>query len=82
MEQGRLAACHMFGTPYEHMPVFVPYGIYTIPEMANKTPMLKLLFDPETHKLLGVHALATARDGNHPYWPSPTLLCRVGGICP
>jgi NAD(P) transhydrogenase len=90
MEQGRLAACHMFGIPFEHMPGLFPYGIYTIPEIsmvgqteetltANKIPyevgiakyselaksmmlgdeagMLKLLFDPETHKLLGVHAL-------------------------
>jgi NAD(P) transhydrogenase len=90
MEQGRLAACHMFGIPFKHMPDFFPYGIYTIPEIsmvgqteealtANRVPyevgtakyselaksmmlgddagMLKLLFDPETHKLLGVHAL-------------------------
>jgi len=90
MEQGRLAACHMFGIPFEHMPELFPYGIYTIPEIsmvgeteetltANRIPyevgiakysemakgmmlgdeagMLKLLFHPETHKLLGVHAL-------------------------
>jgi NAD(P) transhydrogenase len=90
MEQGRLAACHMFGIPFEHLPDLLPYGIYTIPEVSmvgqteetltsNKVPyevgiakyselaksmmlgdeagMLKLLFDPETHKLLGVHAL-------------------------
>src|SRR5882762_2517151 len=90
MEQGRLAACHMFGIPFEHTPDLFPYGIYTIPEIsmvgqteetltANKIPyevgiaryselaksmmlgdetgMLKLLFDPGTHKLLGVHAL-------------------------
>jgi NAD(P) transhydrogenase len=90
MEQGRLAACQMFGIPFEHMPGLFPYGIYTIPEVsmvgqteetltANKVPyevgiakyselaksmmlgdeagMLKLLFHPETHKLLGVHAL-------------------------
>lgn len=90
MEQGRLAASHMFGIPFEHMPELFPYGIYTIPEIsmvgpteetltANRVPyemgiakyselaksmmlgddagMLKLLFDPETHKLLGVHAL-------------------------
>jgi len=90
MEQGRLAACHMFGIPFEHMPDLFPYGIYTIPEISmvgqteetltsNKVPyevgiakyselaksmmlgdeagMLKLLFHPETHKLLGVHAL-------------------------
>src|SRR6267143_387680 len=90
MEQGRLAACHMFGIPFEHIPDLFPYGIYTIPEVSmigqteetltsNKIPyevgiakyselakslmlgdeagMLKLLFHPETHKLLGVHAL-------------------------
>jgi NAD(P) transhydrogenase len=90
MEQGRLAACHMFGIPFEHMPELFPYGIYTIPEIsmvgqteetltANRVPyevgiakypelaksmmlgdetgILKLLFDPETRKLLGVHAL-------------------------
>jgi NAD(P) transhydrogenase len=90
MEQGRLAACHMFGIPFEHMPDLFPYGIYTIPEISmvgqteetltvNRVPyevgiakyselaksmmlgddagMLKLLFDPETRKLLGVHAL-------------------------
>jgi NAD(P) transhydrogenase len=90
MEQGRLAACHMFGIRFEHMPELFPYGIYTIPEIsmvgeteetltANRIPyevgiakyselaksmmlgdetgMLKLLFHPETHKLLGVHAL-------------------------
>jgi NAD(P) transhydrogenase len=90
MEQGRLAACHMFGIPFEHLPELFPYGIYTIPEISmvgqteetltlNKVPyevgiakyselaksmmlgdeagMLKLLFDPQTRKLLGVHAL-------------------------
>ncbi len=90
MEQGRLATCHMFGIPFEHMPDLFPYGIYTIPEIsmvgqteetltANRIPyevgiakyselaksmmlgdeagILKLLFNPETHKLLGVHAL-------------------------
>ena len=34
MEQGRLAACHMFGIPFEHMPDLFPYGIYTIPEIS------------------------------------------------
>ena len=90
MEQGRLAACHMFGIPFEHMPDLFPYGIYTIPEISMVGPteetltsdrvpyevgvakyselaksmmlgdevgMLKLLFHPETHKLLAVHAL-------------------------
>jgi NAD(P) transhydrogenase len=90
MEQGRLAACHMFGIPFEHTPNLFPYGIYTIPEISmigeteetltasgvpyevgiakyselaksimlgDEVGMLKLLFHPETHRLLGVHAL-------------------------
>ena len=90
MEQGRLAASHMFQIPFEHMPELFPYGIYTIPEISmvgqteetltsNRVPyevgiakyselaksmmlgdeagMLKILFDRETRKLLGVHAL-------------------------
>jgi NAD(P) transhydrogenase len=90
MEQGRLAASHMFGQPCETMPELFPYGIYTIPEIsmvganeeqltAEKVPyevgvakyaelaksmmlgdesgMLKLLFDRNTRKLLGVHAI-------------------------
>ncbi|HZQ92004.1 MAG TPA: Si-specific NAD(P)(+) transhydrogenase [Terriglobales bacterium] len=90
MEQGRLASCHMFGTP-AHMPDnVIPYGIYTIPEVSMvgqteeqltkaKVPyevglaryaelakgqmlgdeegMLKLLFHPQSLKLLGVHAI-------------------------
>ncbi len=90
MEQGRLAACHMFGAPFNHAPHLLPFGIYTIPEIsmvgkteeqltAAKQPyevgiarynelaksqmlgdehgMLKLLFDPKTLKLLGVHVI-------------------------
>jgi NAD(P) transhydrogenase len=90
MEQGRLASCHMFGAPSEHIPELYPYGIYTIPEIsmvgqteetltAKKVPyevgiakynelaksmmlgdesgMLKLLFDRNTRKLLGVHVI-------------------------
>jgi NAD(P) transhydrogenase len=34
MEQGRLAACHMFGVPAHSVPALFPYGIYAIPEMA------------------------------------------------
>jgi NAD(P) transhydrogenase len=34
MEQGRLAACHMFDLPFEHTPELFPYGIYTIPEIS------------------------------------------------
>ncbi len=34
MEQGRLAACHMFGVPATSVPALFPYGIYTIPEIS------------------------------------------------
>jgi len=34
MEQGRLAAEHMFGAPFTHQACLSPYGIYTIPEIA------------------------------------------------
>ena len=34
MEQGRIASCHMFGEPFKHSPTLLPYGIYTIPEVA------------------------------------------------
>jgi NAD(P) transhydrogenase len=90
MEQGRLASCHMFGTPGKMIPTLIPYGIYTIPEISmvghteeqltqGKIPyevglaryaelakgqmlgdeqgLLKLLFDPESLKLLGVHVI-------------------------
>ena len=90
MEQGRLATAHMFGAPMRHQAYQLPYGIYTIPEIAmigqteeqltaasipyetgvaryeelakaemlgDRTGMLKVLFDPETLKLLGIHAI-------------------------
>lgn len=34
MEQGRLAACHMFGQPGESVAELLPYGIYAIPEIS------------------------------------------------
>ncbi len=34
MEQGRLAACHMFGEPASHVPELFPYGIYAVPEIS------------------------------------------------
>ena len=34
MEQGRIAACHMFGEHIESMPELFPYGIYAIPELS------------------------------------------------
>jgi len=90
MEQGRLAACHMFGVPSKMVHNVIPYGIYTIPEVSmvgqteeqltkakipyevgvaryaelakgqmlgDEDGILKLLFHPETLKLLGVHAV-------------------------
>lgn len=90
MEQGRVAACHMFGLPVRHQPELLPYGIYTIPEVSmvgkterdlqsderpyavgrsffrelaraqiigDRTGMLKLVFDPETLGILGVHVV-------------------------
>ena len=34
MEQGRVAACHMFGVKAESLPQLFPYGIYAIPEIS------------------------------------------------
>lgn len=34
MEQGRVAACRMFGAPCDAMVTVLPYGIYAIPEIA------------------------------------------------
>ncbi|MGE5278454.1 MAG: Si-specific NAD(P)(+) transhydrogenase [Acidobacteriota bacterium] len=34
MEQGRLATCGMFGVACRSFPEFLPYGIYTIPEIS------------------------------------------------
>ncbi len=33
-EQGRIAACHMFGLPVDGMQEHFPFGIYSIPEMS------------------------------------------------
>jgi NAD(P) transhydrogenase len=90
MEQGRIAACHMFGIPAQHTPELHPYGIYTIPEISmvgkterqltaekipyevgiarfgelargqmigDRTGLLKLLFDPKSLAILGVHVI-------------------------
>jgi NAD(P) transhydrogenase len=39
MEQGRLAACHMFGLPCVSRPELLPFGVYSVPEisMVGKT---------------------------------------------
>jgi len=34
MEQGRLAACHMFGFPRDNLENLLPYGIYSVPEIS------------------------------------------------
>ena len=34
MEQGRLASCHMFGVSGQSQQEWLPYGIYTIPEIS------------------------------------------------
>jgi NAD(P) transhydrogenase len=90
MEQGRLAACHMFGLPCVSRPELLPYGVYSVPEisMVGKTEQeltrarvpyevglakyaelargqiigddigfLKILFHPESWKVLGIHAI-------------------------
>ncbi len=90
MEQGRLAACHMFGLPCVSRPELLPYGVYSVPEisMVGKTEgeltreripyevgmakyaelargqiigddmgFLKILFHPQTRKVLGVHVI-------------------------
>jgi NAD(P) transhydrogenase len=92
MEQGRLAAWHMFNQIAAPANPNVPYGIYTIPEVSmigqteaqltaanipyeagvarykeiargqilgDPVGMLKLLFHPDSRRLLGVHALGT-----------------------
>jgi len=92
MEQGRIAACHMFHQIAEPAGALFPYGIYSIPEISMvgqteqalttaKTPyevgiaryrevargqligdphgLLKLLFHPQSRRLLGVHAIGT-----------------------
>ncbi len=91
MEQGRVAMCHAFGITYKTcMSPFLPYGIYSIPEISSIGPseqelqqkgveyevgrarfennargqitgdsngIIKLLFEPKTHKLLAAHIL-------------------------
>jgi len=92
MEQGRLAADHMFHQLAEAASPLFPYGIYTIPEisMVGQTEqaltqqnlpyevgiaryreiargqligdphgLVKLLFHPDSRRLLGVHAIGT-----------------------
>jgi NAD(P) transhydrogenase len=90
MEQGRLAALHMFGKQPPVRTRNLPYGIYTIPEISmvgateeeltrgkvsyevgqaryreiakgqilnDDQGMLKILFDRDNHRILGVHSI-------------------------
>jgi len=92
MEQGRLAAEHIFGQRSDPAAPLFPFGIYTIPEismvgeteqsltqkglpyevgmsryreiargqlLADPHGLLKLLFHPESRRLLGVHIIGT-----------------------
>ncbi len=92
MEQGRLAAHHMFGGPAARESPLLPFGIYTVPEIAmigsterelteariryevgvgrfedlakgqmvgDDAGFLKVLFDPDTLRILGVHIIGT-----------------------
>jgi NAD(P) transhydrogenase len=34
MDQGRVAACNLYGVPVESVPALFPYGIYSIPEIS------------------------------------------------
>ncbi|RZA04950.1 MAG: Si-specific NAD(P)(+) transhydrogenase [Proteobacteria bacterium] len=89
-EQGRIAACHIFGVECPPFPASFPYGIYTIPEISwagateaelrekniayvagtapfaelargiisgNRGGFIKLLVQPESRVLLGVHVI-------------------------
>jgi len=39
MEQGRVAMCHAFGIPYKvGLSAFLPYGIYSVPEISSIGP--------------------------------------------
>jgi NAD(P) transhydrogenase len=91
MEQARVAVCHAFGFTYKRqVSSLIPYGLYTIPEVAmvgasedelvrdgreylvgrgyfdrnaraqiggDTSGMIKLVFAPESRKLLGVHII-------------------------
>jgi NAD(P) transhydrogenase len=90
MHQGRIAMAHALGVPIRSEGAFLPFGIYTIPEISmageteeqltaarvpyegghafyreiargeisgERTGMLKLLFERDTHRLRGVHII-------------------------
>jgi len=64
MEQGRLAACHMFGLPCVSRPELLPYGVYSVPEisMVGKTEQeltaARIPYEVGLARaVLGVHAI-------------------------
>ncbi len=92
MNQGRMAACHIFGKKFQDRRRLFPFGIYSIPEISmvgdneeqltekgipyetgvagykeiargqllgDDVGMLKIIFSPETRKVLGVHIIGT-----------------------
>lgn len=92
MNQGRMAARHIFGKSIQEMRKFFPFGIYSVPEISmvgdneeqltekgipyesgvahykelargqllgDEVGMLKILFHPESRKVLGVHIIGT-----------------------
>ncbi len=54
MEQGRLAACSMFGVECRHCPELLPFGIYTIPEISMVGQTEKQLTDTKVPYEIGV----------------------------
>jgi NAD(P) transhydrogenase len=99
MHQGRIAMAHALGVPVTSEGTFLPYGIFTIPEISmvgeteeqltaasvpyevgqaffreiargqivgDRSGMLKLLFERESHRLRGAHIIgANASDLVH-----------------
>lgn len=54
MEQGRLAASHMFGAKAESIPELFPYGIYSIPEISMVGRTEKQLTDDGVPYEIGI----------------------------
>ncbi|HYM70622.1 MAG TPA: Si-specific NAD(P)(+) transhydrogenase [bacterium] len=54
MEQGRLAALHAFGADAAPLPPNLPYGMYTIPEIAMTGPTERLLTEQSVPYEVGI----------------------------
>jgi hypothetical protein len=59
-----------------------PQEFAMLGDEAGLLKLLKLLFDPGTHRLLGVHALGQRATEIHPHWSGGTLLRRISRIFP